>query len=139
MREANAALHSQRVSESLRGKFGEESRRWKGENAGYVAKHLWLTKHFQKPDKCDLCQTDNCSRIEWANISGEYKRERSDWLALCPSCHRKMDYSKNITHCPNGHKYTEETTYINCRGHRECRICRAESQRRFKDAKTNKI
>jgi len=137
MRETNPALHRQRVSESLIGKFGSESRRWKGENAGYVAKHLWMTKHFSKPDRCDLCGNADVSRIEWANISGEYKRNRDDWLALCPSCHRKMDYRKNITHCPNGHEYTEENIYINHRGHRECRICRAESQRRYKNAKAN--
>lgn len=33
-------------------------------------------------------------RYEWANISGEYKRDRSDWVMLCPSCHRKIDMGK---------------------------------------------
>lgn len=37
---------------------------------------------------------DKPSRYEWANISGEYKRERSDWVMLCPSCHRKIDMGK---------------------------------------------
>ena len=57
MRETNPELHRQRVSESLRGKFGEESRRWKGNDAGYVAIHLWLVKHFGKADHCDYCNT----------------------------------------------------------------------------------
>ena len=29
--------------------------------------------------------------IQWANISGNYIRERGDWLGLCVKCHRKYD------------------------------------------------
>jgi hypothetical protein len=42
MKEINSELHRQRVSASLIGLIGEKSRRWKGSNAGYVAKHLWI-------------------------------------------------------------------------------------------------
>lgn len=31
------------------------------------------------------------NRYEWANISGEYKRELSDYESLCVSCHRIKD------------------------------------------------
>ena len=34
------------------------------------------------------------------------------------------------THCPNGHPYTEENTYINRRGHRKCRECKQASRLR---------
>lgn len=128
MRESNPELHRQRVSASLRGKFGSRSRRWKGEDAGYVAIHLWLTKHYYKGDHCEHCGTTTFSRLEWSNISGKYHRDRADWQVLCPSCHRKFDGSNM---CKNGHLYTQDNTYINCRGHRECRICRAEAQRRY--------
>jgi len=30
---------------------------------------------------------------------------------------------RNMTHCPQGHKYTEESTSINPQGHRKCKIC----------------
>lgn len=30
------------------------------------------------------------------------------------------------THCPRGHEYTPENTYIRPRGHRECRTCHLE-------------
>jgi hypothetical protein len=29
------------------------------------------------------------------------------------------------THCPQGHPYDEANTYVNARGHRQCRACRA--------------
>jgi len=27
--------------------------------------------------------------IHWHNISGEYKRDVSDWIRLCAKCHKK--------------------------------------------------
>lgn len=95
------------VSESLYGKFGDKARRWKGDNASYRAKHMWIVKHYGKANKCEQkgCSypkvvdagrriIEKPSRYEWANISGEYKRDRSDWVMLCPSCHRKIDMGK---------------------------------------------
>ena len=35
-----------------------------------------------------------------------------------------------IQACKRGHAFTESNTYINPRGHRECRICRADAMRR---------
>jgi len=132
MREINKALHSQRVSKSLIGKFGEYSRRWKGENAGYVAIHIWVRKHLPMPFHCEICRKkrSQVSRLEWANKTGKYLRVRNDWLVLCPPCHRIFDAK---THCKHGHEYTPENTYRNCRGHRECRTCKYER----KNAKTN--
>ncbi|MBQ2349666.1 MAG: hypothetical protein II393_00075 [Cytophagales bacterium] len=128
---------SKRVSQSLIGKFGEKSRRWKGEEAGYVAKHSWIIKHYGKANHCEKCHKENCSRYEWANISGKYKRDVNDYMQLCPSCHRKMDLKKE--YCKHGHLYSEENTYINLRGHKQCKQCMKESQRRYKNAKKNKI
>jgi hypothetical protein len=60
---------------------------------GVAATHCWIAKNY---GKADLCENDNShtgKRFEWANISREYKRDRSDWKRLCPSCHRKMDFT----------------------------------------------
>jgi len=35
------------------------------------------------------------------------------------------------THCPQGHEYSEENTYIFPSGARHCKTCRLEAQRRF--------
>lgn len=78
---------------TLKEKFKDETKhpRYKGENAGYVSKHRRAVKHFGKPCFCEGCGTEEDRRYEWANISGEYKDNREDWLRLCVPCHRKFD------------------------------------------------
>lgn len=120
--------YRENISKSLVGKFGSESRGWKGDKAGYVAIHTWLIKNFKKPKKCQKCWKSKVSRLEWANISGKYTRDIKDYLALCPPCHRRMDIGN---YCRKGHKYTEENTYIRKEGWRVCKICHKERWRRY--------
>lgn len=40
--------------------------------------------------------------------------------------------ARRITHCPQGHKYTDENTKIR-RGKRECRVCVQEGRRRYRE------
>lgn len=84
------------LSELMRGQFGEKARRWKGDKASYEAKHMWIYKHRGKASKCEQkdCSFENPKRYEWHNVSGEYKRELSDYVQLCPSCHRKIDMGR---------------------------------------------
>lgn len=77
---------------------GEKHWLWKGENAGYVSKYMWLNLHFKKTGICEICQK-NCGikfpkGTEWANISDKYLRDRKDYYELCRSCHRLYDYAK---------------------------------------------
>ena len=85
---------SMKTSNSLKGVKGELSRRWKGDNAGYVAKHIWIKTNYGKASKCELNSSHIFRRFEWANISGKYERNISDYIQLCPSCHRKFDLGK---------------------------------------------
>ncbi len=130
---------SEKVSESLRGKYGEEARRWKGNRAGYVAIHLWIKKHWGTPDHCDMCHKTGASRYEWSNKDKLYRRLREDWLQLCPSCHRKYDHSLTRERlcgnkCKNGHLIAGNLAH-NIRGHRYCKACNREAQRRYVNAK----
>ena len=88
---------------------GEKNYAWKGERVGYSALHGWIIRKFGIADKCEnkdcIYPRKNKSgkwvrkvkRYEWANISGEYKRTKKDFIQLCPSCHRKYDLKiKNI-------------------------------------------
>lgn len=47
---------------------------------------------------------------------------------------RGRHYYANKTHCPYGHEYTKENTYIRPNKHRECRACRKERKDRDKMA-----
>jgi hypothetical protein len=35
------------------------------------------------------------------------------------------------THCPNGHEYSAENIYLDAKGNRNCRACRAAAARRY--------
>ena len=72
---------------------GERHYEWKGGNVGYRGLHRWVNKELGKPDTCEHCGTNGLSghQIHWANKSGEYKRELTDWLRLCVKCHKEYD------------------------------------------------
>ena len=65
---------------------------YKGEDASYSSMHKWIVAHRGKATKCEDCGKAT-GRIHWANLSGHYRRELSDWKQLCPSCHKKFDQS----------------------------------------------
>lgn len=72
----------------------EKNVNWKGDNASYAAKHMWIRYHFGTPSECEHCGTTENRMYHWANISREYKRDRSDWLRLCVPCHKKFDLGR---------------------------------------------
>jgi hypothetical protein len=68
---------------------GANNANWKGDGVGYSSLHRWLYRHFGKASTCEHC--GSTSRVEWANRTGRYLRDRSDWLTLCRVCHRRYD------------------------------------------------
>ncbi len=72
---------------------GKNNKNWKGDEAKYAAIHMWLRGNFGFPDTCEHCGKSGLTgkKIHWANVSGEYKRERGDWLRLCVPCHFTFD------------------------------------------------
>lgn len=107
-------------SRSIRFK-GENNPQWMGDKVSYRAIHMWMQNNF---GKSNMCEGKNCKKIteyyEWANISGKYKRDRSDWIRLCKSCHMVMDRNKT---CRKGHKRTKDNTIFRKNGWRICKIC----------------
>lgn len=65
---------------------GEKHHLWKGDEVGYRALHQWIRRKLGKANKCVKCFTETSKRYEWANISGEYKRDINDWRELCSRC-----------------------------------------------------
>ena len=74
----------------------EKSSHWKGTNVGYSALHKWVKRQLGIPRYCAYCQKVKRShrQYNWANISKTYKRELSDWIRLCASCHKLYDNGK---------------------------------------------
>lgn len=77
-------------------RLGSKNPFWKGENASYDAIHSWVRRNFKKPKRCNRCRKE--SRLDWANenmttgrLNKATIRERKNWIALCRSCHMKMD------------------------------------------------
>ena|SRR3990167_1718176 len=60
---------------------------------GYRALHNWVERQsgFARDKSCLLCKS--IKRVDWANISHEYKKEILDWAPLCRKCH--IWYDKN--------------------------------------------
>lgn len=91
---------------------GEKNNNWKGNNVGYDALHSWLCRKLGKakicanstkqflPKPCSLIS----KKFHWSNLSGKYKRNITDWVSLCVSCHRIMDF-KPFKHKHNSSKF----------------------------------
>lgn len=81
----------------------EKHPQWKGEKVGYSALHTWIHRKVGKAARCDFkgCKYPRRNAankvllspkgFQWANISHEYRRELSDWIQLCHSCHARYD------------------------------------------------
>lgn len=72
---------------------GALSANWKGNKVGYQGIHDWIRSVLGTPDTCEECHTSGLTgyQIHWANVSGKYKREISNWKRLCIRCHFRMD------------------------------------------------
>lgn len=70
----------------------EKSPRWKGDKVSYIGIHAWMRRRFGIPQICEnlMCKKKS-EKYQWANISGQYKRDRSDWKRLCTKCHANFD------------------------------------------------
>lgn len=70
-------------------KIGDKNPMWKGDAVGYTALHDWVKRHLPQPELCQRCKERPA--IDAANISGEYKRDLTDWEYLCRTCHMNED------------------------------------------------
>lgn len=76
--------------------FGSKHYAWKDSEVGRKALHQWVRRSLGEPMKCEKCGivVRKTTRIHWANKSGKYKRELTDWMRLCVPCHKRYDLSR---------------------------------------------
>lgn len=87
--------HKAKIAQAMKGKNSNENNpQWKGNSVKYMGLHNWVRRHFGTPKECENCGETKKSMYHWANISGEYRRDRLDWKRLCVSCHKKYDTEK---------------------------------------------
>jgi hypothetical protein len=70
----------------------------KANDKEYFRIHAWLIYNHGKAVKCEnnLCKSNKPKRYEWALLKGnDYKKDRKNFIQLCPSCHRKYDFTEN--------------------------------------------
>ena len=77
----------------MKGRKGATGNHWKGDEVGYGALHDWVYRELGRPNKCIHCGlvSNNPYKMQWANLSGQYKRDLDDWIRLCAKCHKKYD------------------------------------------------
>lgn len=63
------------------------------DDIGYYGIHARIKTKLGKPTKCSNpnCKSVNTRRFHWASISREAKVDPSDYISLCPSCHKIYD------------------------------------------------
>lgn len=63
---------------------------------GYSSIHQWLKKRFGKANYCESADCKKISKVfHWAKIKGKkYEHKRENFIWLCASCHKKMDYTE---------------------------------------------
>jgi nitrate reductase cytochrome c-type subunit len=59
-----------------------------------MALHNWLRRKKEKTGRCDECG-EISRKTDWANISGEYLRDLSDYRELCRGCHVAQDRERD--------------------------------------------
>lgn len=82
-----------RISALSKKTRGSKNYAWKGESVSYRGLHQWVRREKGKPIQCSDCGIIDYApkKIQWANIDGKYRRQLSDYIALCASCHKIFD------------------------------------------------
>lgn len=85
----------EKMSKSGIGKHdGEKNGMWKGNSVGIPALHSWVKRKLGVPRICEHCGTKNAPKFDWANKSGDYRRDLDDWIRLCAKCHKRYDIKR---------------------------------------------
>lgn len=61
----------------------------------YAAKHVYFREFIAgSANHCELDLAHISIRYHWANLDHKYSMNPSDYIQLCPKCHKSYDYGK---------------------------------------------
>ena len=97
---------------------------WRGATSAHRVAFMW--RHgFEPSDLHHTCGVPSCVNPEHLVESGTGQFPR----------HKNAD--PNL--CAQGHEFTEENTFINVRGERQCRQCSRDASRRYVEANRERV
>lgn len=108
------------------GRIGWQNRTWLAHRAAYA---LLVGPIPEGAHICHVCDNPPCCNPDHLFI-GDAKSNLADMAAKG----RARNQNSGKTHCRNGHEFTEENTYVDPLGKRNCRVCLRVKDKRYKDA-----
>ena len=77
---------------------GPDNHQWKGDDVSNKGLHAWVKRHKERTGVCEHCgkkpkpiYQGTTFGTEFANVSGQYRRDVNDYIELCKPCHDKFD------------------------------------------------
>lgn len=98
-------------------KKGKDNKCWGGDNVSYHHKHEWVKNELGQPRKCEHCKSETKPKnhYQWANKSGKYLRDLSDWIRLCARCHWYYDKESRMKHIESRRILPKDFICLHCR------------------------
>ncbi len=103
------------------GVFGVGDKYWRAHRFAWSIRNRPLEAHEQLHH---LCETPSCANPDHL-------------VLMTPKQHKQLHMSR-ITHCPYGHEYTPENTYVRPNGQRNCKACALEGTRKLRETPEGK-
>lgn len=103
--------------------------KFNGTPTEYRVLHYWVERQLGRPSQCVDCGTTKPKMFHWANISGEYRRDTTDWERLCASCHLLKDRANMCR--KKLHELTSDNVYVHHGSNRVCRECKRQARKDY--------